>query len=240
MNPIRQVVSNTRFLIYLVKTRQLGAIVGAVRHKIWSDTISFGLRRDLTVPFPAPDAAIPLTMRKATQLDIDRLANLDEPGICLDELAERRERREAFAAGMDGHSYVAVDEHDTPCYFQMLMCPEQNHLSRKLWNKAYPEVKPGQVLIEGAFVPTAFRGKRIMPRAMALLSEIARNDTTTEAITFVDTSNIASLKGCVRSGYSPYCHRVRRWRFFHETVTFEPIPENTSIPGVTEPIKETR
>lgn len=240
MNPVKQVGSNARFLGHLVRTGQAKTVVATVRQKIWTDTISFGLCRDLTVPFPAPAAAMPITIRKATEEDIARLMDPLEAGVSIDELEERRDRREECSSGMLPTSYVGVTDDGAPCFFQMLIYPEQNSISKKLWDKAFPVVQPGQVMLEGVLVPSTFRGKKIMPMAMARLSELARNDSTTEAITFVDSGNIASLKGCVRAGYVPYCHRIRRWRFFHETVSFVPISKNTPIPGVTDSTGATR
>lgn len=234
MKPAMQIGSNTRFLVHLVRTGQIRTVAATVRQKLWSETISFGLRRDLTVPYPAPDAAMPITIRQATTADVDRMMNLHESGVPPEELEERRDRRQECDHGMLPTSYVGVTDDGAPCFFQMLIYPEQNHVSKKLWDKAFPVVEPGQVMLEGVLVPSAFRGKKIMPMAMAKLSELARNATTTEAITFVDRHNIPSLKGCIRAGYVPYCHRIRRWRLFHESVSFVPVPLRTSIPGVTD------
>jgi hypothetical protein len=74
-----------------------------------------------------------------------------------------------------------------------------------------------------------------MPAAMARITDLVTNDETREAITFVDLDNIPSLKGCVRSGYVPYCHRKNRWRFFRESAWYDPIPTPIEIPDVYTP-----
>jgi hypothetical protein len=238
MNLFSQLASKVRFLIYLVQTGQFGTVVGTVRHKAWSTTIAYGLHRDLTVPWTAPEAAIPLSIRKATKVDIDLLTDLNETGVPKEALAERRARLMAFNGGMNEHCWVAVDEHDIPCYMQIVMYPEQNELKRKVWGKSYPNIKTGQVLLEAALVPFAFRGKRIHARAKSLIAANARTDVATEAITFVDETNVASLKGVARAGFVPYCRRINRWRIFRESSTFVPLPENTIIPGFTGSTKE--
>ena len=46
-------------------------------------------------------------------------------------------------------------------------------------------------------------------------------------VTFVTHDNVPSLKGCQRSGFSPYLSREERWQAFMHSVTFTPLPEGT-------------
>jgi len=43
-------------------------------------------------------------------------------------------------------------------------------------------------------------------------------------MTFVQSDNIPSLKGCQRAGFSPSGVRKDRWRFFKKMVSFEKLP----------------
>jgi hypothetical protein len=209
-------------------------VFAIIRHKLWSDTTSLGLRRDLTVPFPAPEAAIPLQVRAAIERDIERITRIDEPGIPLDEIDERRDRRKWYDAGIRTN-YVAITQNNEPCYFQSAIPYSQRDLVTRVYGKSFPELQPGQVLIEGPLTLTRFRGKRVMPAAMTRITDLITNDETKEAIVFVDLDNIPSLKGCVRAGYVPYCLRENRWRFFRQSIVFGPVPAETIIPGVTGP-----
>jgi hypothetical protein len=232
MSPLQKLPGKIRFAFHLLRTGRPGSILPIIRHKFWSDTTSFGLCRDLTVPFPAPEAAIPLQVRAATERDIEFITRTDEPGVDPEELDERRDRRREYDAGIRSN-YVAVTGNDEPCYFQSVFTYSQRDVVRQVFGKSFPELQPGQVMLEGALTPTAFRGKRIMPAAMARITDLVTNDETKEAITFVDFDNIPSLKGCVRSGYVPYCYRKNRWRFFRQSATFDPIHAESTIPGVT-------
>jgi hypothetical protein len=205
-----------------------------IRHKLWSDTTSYGLRRDLTVPLPAPDAAISIRVREATEWDLEQIFRIDEPGLSREEIDERRDRRLKSEKGARS-CYVAVTDDDIPCYFQTVFTYEQGEALKEVYGRRFPDLQPGQVILEGALTPIRFRGKRIMPAAMVRISDLATNEETREAITFVGLDNIPSLKGCVRSGYSPYCHRKKRWRFIRESIWYEPIPTSTVILGVTGP-----
>ena len=79
-------------------------------------------------------------------------------------------------------------------------------------------------LLEGAFTHESFRGKGIMPEAMAKIAEIGKETDAQSIMTFVQSDNIPSLKGCQRAGFSPSGIRKDRWRFFKKSVSFEKLP----------------
>jgi hypothetical protein len=234
MTTIAKLPGKVRFVSYLVTTGRLGAVPSIIRHKLWSDTTSYGLRRDLTVPFLAPDAAIPIRVRVATDRDLEQIFRLDEPGLSREEIDLRRDRLVEYEKGARW-CYVAVTDNDEPCFFQTVFTYEQRDALKQVHGKGLPELQPGQVIMEGALTPVRFRGKRIMPEAMVRITDLVTNGETREAITFVDLDNIPSLKGCVRSGYVPYCYRKNRWRFFRESAWYDPIPTTTVIPGIYAP-----
>lgn len=233
MSIVDRIASKARFVGYLARSGQYKSVLSTFGDKIWGDTDSFGLHRDLTVRFAAPESAIPITVRKATQADVDCIMDVTEPGLSIEEINIRRGRGYEYNTGVR-NAYVAVTEDDVPCYFQMVVYSRQNSVIRKLWGKTFPELNPGQVLLEGAVTPPNFRGKRIMPKAMALISDAVRIDNETEAITFTDVTNIASLKGCYRAGYRPFCYRLRRRRFFYERVIVVPVDGDIVIPEISE------
>lgn len=229
---LAQIRKKARFALFLVREAKFADLVGALRMKLWSATTTYGLRRDLTVPFPAPDAAIPITVRAATQADIDTLFDLDDSTVSDAERALRRDRQVMISQGLP-LNYVAVTEDNVPCFFQTVLYAADHDTMRTVWGSLFPRLEPHQVIIDAALTPEAFRGLRIMPAAMARISEAAIRPGITEAITFVDLDNIPSLKGCVRSGYHPYCYRHMRWRLGRNTTTFTSIAADTPIRGVT-------
>lgn len=234
MHYVNVATKKLRFVFWLVRTGQITAILDAFHLKIWSQNIGYGLRRNLTIPFAAPDSAVPITVRPATPADVARITATNIPGQSNDDIHERKERRAYYDQGFRD-CWVAVTEDDEPCYIQFRIYPEQNKLRRQTLGQVYPDLQPHQVLVEAAFTPETWRGKRIMPRALSLIVEHTASDTIREAITFVKHDNIPSLKGCIRSGFTPYCNRIDTWRLFRHTVTFPLLPEGTLIPGVTVP-----
>ena len=230
--PVARVRKKARFAFHLLREARWKALADAFRQKMWSSTTTWGLRRDLTIPFPAPDAAIPITIRPVTDADIATLFDLHDSAISDAEREERRDRISMIEQGLP-FNYVAVTEDDVPCFFQTVLYASDHDTMRAVWGNLFPRLAAHQCLIDGALTPEAFRGRKIMPAAMARISEAAIRPGITEAITFVDLDNIPSLKGCIRSGYLPACYRHIHWRFGRNTTTFTPVPADTPIPGVT-------
>ncbi len=75
----------------------------------------------------------------------------------------------------------------------------------------YPRLAPYEALLEGAYTPEAYRGQGIIASAMALIAERAGDFGARWVVTFVDETNVASLKGCARAGFVPYLRRRVRF-----------------------------
>ena len=171
-----------------------------------SQTTRYGLRRDLDLPFEKPAAKIPITVRPMVASDLDSLLALDgqtSPSEKL-EIAWRR----AFVDKGARQGFVAVDARDgTPCYMQWLL--SDNRFIRQLGG--FPDLEPGEALLENAYTPVKYRGMGIMSAAMALIAEEGIAIGARYVLTFVDQNNIASLKGCQKAGFYPHMlhHRVQ-------------------------------
>ena len=96
---------------------------------------------------------------------------------------------------------MAIDQNGDPCYAQWPISAVDNERIQKYFRGTFPVLAPDEALLEGAFTPESHRGKGIMPRAMALIAEGARNLGARYVITFVAEENIPSLKGCKRAGF---------------------------------------
>lgn len=206
--------------------REAGSII---RGKAWTTYKGLGLRRDLSVPWPTPAAAIPIAIRLLKLEDIPYLFDLDEPNLTGAGRHERINRLHMVQAGF-ARCYVAATEDDRPCYMQFLIGPEENDILRHHFGDLYPTIRPDEALLEGAFTPEAFRGQKIMPCAMAQIAERATEFGARWAITICGDTNIPSLKGCKRSGFMPYMVREETWRLFRQKITFNDLPPGTPYP----------
>lgn len=175
-------------------------VAGRLQLGLHHRSTRYGLRRDLRASLQMPKAKIPIAVRPMVPSDLAHLLSLDETNQ-----AERLEiaRRRAFVERYPNGCFVAVDERTSiPCYMQWLIGSADNHLVQRMGG--FPQLAPGEALLENAFTPARYRGMGIMSEAMALIAACGRDVGADYVMTFVEQGNIASLKGCQRAGFFPH------------------------------------
>ncbi len=186
-----------------------------------SESLSFGLQRDLNQPFEAPEAKIKFHIRPLKKGDVDEiLKNTRENPVDPRIIASQYSLIEKNIPTC----YVAATTNDTPAYMQWLISYKDNDKIEEHFKGLFPRLKKGEALLEAAYCNPAYRGLRIMPAAMAQIAEKAESINARWIKTFVDVQNIPSLKGCRRSGFEPYVLRKDRWFLFRRTTSFHAIP----------------
>jgi GNAT superfamily N-acetyltransferase len=206
----------------------LRRVFSAAAHRLSSTSDAIGLRRDLGVPLAAPAAAIDITVRAIAERDLPLILDSNAPGLSGEEKWLRAARRRLLDAGF-GTCFVAVTADGQPCYMQWLFGSRDNDHIQRYFGGTFPRLAADEALLESAFTPEAFRGKRIMPSAMARIAEKAADIGARSVITFVGVDNIASLKGCARAGFHPYARCSQRWRFFRCRTDFTPYQGDDGI-----------
>jgi GNAT superfamily N-acetyltransferase len=218
---LRRFLTRARDLSRLIVSEGPTKAWSAIRYRVYSDSISLGLRRDLDLPFDKPAAKIPITVRPLAATD--DLSALDpEPDLPADEALSRLVQRRLLQSGLRV-CYVAIAPDGKPCYMQWAIPAAENHRVRRVFGNLYPVLASDEALLEGAYTPTAYRGKGIMGAAMAQVAERAADFGARWVVTFVDERNTASVKGCVRAGFAPYLKRHEKFRLFYRQIRFEPI-----------------
>lgn len=198
--------------------------------RFWhSDTSYLGLRRDLSVPFSAPAAKVPVTIRELRHGDAGALLDTSDPSLPMDERVLRLWQRKIVDADIKT-CFVAVTADGRICYMQWMIGQGDLQRAQAFYGNQFPTIGPDQAILEGAFTPIEFRGQGIMPSAMALISEEAARRGIRTVITFVAEDNIPALKGCQRAGYRPYMKRVRSWRQFRRSFSSTELPAGTAYP----------
>lgn len=206
----------------LVVKGHFSVLFNEVRKRVYSKSISYGLQRDLNNDFQAPAAKIEIKIRPLEKEDLPKLLDTNnassiDPRIITNQMG-------IVNANLPT-CYVAVTVNNEPCYMQWLIGSDSNKEIKEHFNGVFPTLKEDEALLEGAFSNPSYRGLRIMPRAMALIAEKARKINARKVNTFVDVTNIASLKGCERSGFKPYLLRKDKWFLFNRTITFHPLSD---------------
>lgn len=204
-------MTNIKSIIALLKKGELKFILKGIGKRFHSEVLAFGLKRDLTVDFENPNALIELKIRPFNTSDNDYFRDENSNLGLVDAHIE--------------NCYVAVNTDNEPCYRQWLIGASQNEKIKGFFKGSFPVLKKNEALLEAAFTLPTFRGKRIMPAAMARISEKGVDIGARYIITFVDVNNIPSLKGCKRSGFNPYVLRTEKWFLFKRRIIFTDISE---------------
>ncbi len=206
----------------LLKEGYYSVLYNEIRNRLYSESLSFGLQRDLQEPFEKPDAKIKINVRPLQEEDVETLMGKDVSDNINPRIIASQQ---AMLDAKIPTCYVAVTTTDKPCYMQWLIGSEDNDKIQSHFKGVFPPLKPNEALLEAAFGNPKFRGLRIMPAAMAQIAEKASLINARWVNTYVDVTNIASLKGCRRSGFEPFVLRKERWFLFRLTISFHPLSE---------------
>lgn len=200
-----------RFLL-VARSGKFAKLARELVKRVFSNSESYLLRRDLTVPFQASAAKQPIEVRPITDSDI--------PAI----LAARPGRLLILRANIPT-CYVAITASGEICYMQWLV--EQSDLERfrPFFDGELGNLRKDEVLLEFAYTFEQFRGQKIMPAAMAAIAEKGLSSGARYAVTYVQKDNVAALKGCAAAGFSPYMIRDERWRIFSFKESFRTLPD---------------
>src|ERR1700685_491200 len=200
-----------RFLL-VARSGKFAKLARELVKRVFSNSESYLLRRDLTVPFQASEAKQPIEVRPITDSDIPAM------------LAARPGRLLILRANIPT-CYVAITASGEICYMQWLV--EQSDLERfrPFFDGELGNLRQDEVLLEFAYTFEKFRGQKIMPAAMAAIAEKGLSSGARYAVTYVQKDNIAALKGCAAAGFSPYMIRDERWRIFSFKESFRTLPD---------------
>lgn len=217
-----------RSMLRLLRQRHFRAFFAQLRLWLYSESYSFGLRRDLTVPFVAPQAKIPIRVRPMEQEDVQKVLDVVSETAGQDQSWIFSELRMLDAGIPTG--YIATTEDDTPCFVQWLLSPKENEWIEDYFRGTFPLLAADEALLEGGYTVRPFRRQGIMTSGVAQVAECAMEFGARWVITFVDHGNIASLKGIHRAGFEPYIIRREKYRFFRKIVSYEPLSDSTPYP----------
>lgn len=217
-----------------VRSRTFGPAARSVARRVSSTSHSYGLARDLHAPHETPVAKIPITVRPLVVSDAPHILDVHaEVGTA--ERWEREKRARLLKQGI-GRPYVAVDDHDDPCYVQWLFGADENEEIHAFFHGLFPTLAPDEALLEGAFTPERHQGRRIMSAGMSMIAEKAADLGARRVLTFVGVENIASLKGCERAGFVPAIDRTETRRLGRLSVDFAPMdPQRVAATRVLTP-----
>jgi hypothetical protein len=200
-----------RFLL-VVRSGKFARLAQELVKRVFSNSESYLLRRDLTLPFQAQAPKQPIEVRPISDGDI--------PAI----LAARPGRLLILKANIPT-CYLGITGSGQISYMQWLIGQTDLERFRPFFDGELRNLRKDEVLLEFAYTFEQFRGQKIMPAAMAAIAEKGLLSGARYAVTYVQKDNIAALKGCAAAGFSPYMIRNERWRIFSFKESFRSLPD---------------
>jgi len=208
-----------RFLL-VVRSGKLAKLARELVKRVFSNSESYLLRRDLTVPFHASKPKQPIEVRPIRDSD-------------LSDILEARPGRLLILRANIPTRYLATTASGEICYMQWLVGQSDLARFKSFFDGDLNDLGKDEVLLEFAYTFEKFRGQRIMPAAMAAIAEKGLLSGARYAVTYVQKDNIAALKGCSAAGFSPYMIREERWRIFSFKESFRSLTDNARFPFQT-------
>ena len=199
---------------------------------------SFGLKRHLRTCWPPPSAAIPIMVRELLNADIPLMLPSHIAASNRQEGQQINARLRLFNKNI-ATPLVAIDQSsDRPCFIQWAFDSSHNDFIAHFFKGRFPPLSAGQMLLENAYTHPDYRGQGVMAVAMSNIADLLATHGAIEVMTFVETTNVASLKGCTRAGFAPFvtrkdlslCGGLKRYR------VFEPIAPNTGLDFSKSPV----
>lgn len=191
-----------------------------IRRRLYSDTIYYVLRRDLTTNADIPEPKIHLTLRKLRQEDIPKLFNVYTQGLSIKEIWERIRILRMIKSGIKT-PYVAVTNDNEPCHIAWLIDSGENEKLQSFFHGAIKPLASDEVLFEYVFTLEAYRGLGIQPWRSLKFTEKSAELGARWALGYMKSTNESSLKNARRNAFEPYMIRTDKWRLFHRKTEFK-------------------
>ncbi len=223
-----RVIDRLKVMVEQVKAGELDTVKEDLQGWISSETDSVGLRRDYEKTYAYPSSAdIPL---EAVLLDnnqelADRL--FDTTGLKDRDKQFLDRRRAIYEAGFLG-GWVAVDPDGAPAYLQWFIPHSQAAKLKDYWGPLFPDYGPETLIVEGAWIPPAFRKRNVFSEALYILSDAAKAaspDVVRYATCYPEAANKGAVIGTRGSGYDVFEKRTETWKYGRRSVTFVPATE---------------
>lgn len=221
-----RVLNRLKVVAEQVRAGEIDNVKADISGWINSSTDSVGLRRDFTKTYDRHTKAdVPLT---AVALD-ETIAKVlfDTDGLKDRDKQFLDRRRQIWDEGFKG-AYVAVDPDGQPAYLQWFIPHTQASKVKAYWGPLFPDYGADTLIVEGAWIPPAFRKKNVFGEALWLVSEVAKAnspDVVRYATCYPEAANKGAVLGTHASGYDVFEKRTETWKYGRRSVNFTPATE---------------
>jgi len=203
---MKNIFRKVAYLISLVKQGELKFLWSGISKRIYSENVSYGLKRDLNVEIPTPPSLLKLSFRP--------YRDEDAPYFELDK------NNHGILDKQIDYCFVATKD-DVPVYRVWIMDASQNDKIKEFWGDSFPPLKSNEALVENSFTVPKYRGFGIMPYAMKIIAEKGLDFGVDTVIIYTAIDHIVSLRAGDYAGYHPFNLRKEKWFLFKRTTSFQ-------------------
>jgi hypothetical protein len=192
---------NIRTAVDLVTHADPRVTAHEIAERAWGQRCYLGLTADLTRLPDRKPARLKLEMRPVDLLSFHGFESERAHASSAD--LKQLLLRERFRLHGVSTLYLAETSRARPIYCQWLVRPSEMPRMDACVPDTYEELAPDEVMLEGAYTFSQFRGKKAMSDGMWQLLDIARREGYRRALTYVADDNVPSLRGCGAVGFVP-------------------------------------
>jgi RimJ/RimL family protein N-acetyltransferase len=201
-----------------------------IAEHLWYTKLNFGMRCDLTDLPPVRPARVDVKMKPCRGSvfggfteELKRVRGHDYAAVLL---------RELLCESDICTLYVAHLADGSPIYAQWLVRYTDQHRLRGSFAGRYisdylerTPLRSGEVLVEGAYTFSRFRGMGAMTDGMVQLLRIARDEGARSARTSVVARNVPALRGCAKVGFNLDSAQLSVRRLGRRRNSIQPVDE---------------
>lgn len=213
-------MNSLRKALQLLRRGHYRPLLGRLRLRAWSDTVSVGLDYDPRVPPALRLPQVPVVVRPIRPREIPAFIELPPAGAPRAEALTRTNARHWLESGLQT-CYVGLID-DQPVYMQFLITADQNECLSKLFDGFFPPLSDDEALLEFAFTLKEHRVRPVMPTVLLRLIDLAAEQGVRRVIAYVQDGNANLMRFFLRLGFAPFCVRTDKWRLFQRRIEFRP------------------
>lgn len=221
---IDRLTRRTKMLVDELRAGGGKEIAADIRRWTWSEALAVGFRCDLSVSASPPPAEVSLCAQPIDDALAAKIFGVT--GLSSHDQLFLDRRHNIWNAGFSG-GWAAVDPDGEPAYVQWLIPPTEAAKVRTFFGPIFPELPPDTLLVEGAWIPPAFRRRKVMGEGLALVTVAAGEHTPGSrfAVCFPAADNRGACFGTRSAGYEVFNKRTERWRLARRRTYFEAATE---------------
>jgi hypothetical protein len=210
----------------LLKYRCAGILIGEVLRRLYSNGITYVVRKDRSIPVKEPGVKISVAFREGSEEEIAKILDLEGPGMSKKDKWNVI-RRSFLACSGIRTCYIGITEDDIPCHIDWFIGPSEDGKIHEFFDGGFPPLADDEMLLEGGYTPETYRRKGIMANAYWQIPKIGSPVVTRWVLSYMRKGNVESLKAARRAGFEPYLLREEKWRFFRRKFHYTVLPPGT-------------